>query len=353
MPDHQPIPVTLLTGFLGAGKTTLLNRILKSDYNATLAVIVNDFGAINIDARLVEHSSTHLIRLQNGCICCSIQGDFIDALHDLVATRPQPDYIVIEASGVSDPRQILLAMNRRGIRNHVQIDSIITMVDAEQFDDLGDKQRRLAEDQLKMAGVVILNKMDLVERLKMSLLHREIERLAPQAHILKATEADVPLDNILHIGTYNPQTAFDTSGHGVHIHKVTEEDLHDHSDHSLVFSTWTWSSDAPLALETITNILRSLSLRIFRVKGILYVQEYPDTPLILQMVGKRITLQRGTAWHTPAHTDITMIGEKGCFDTTLLEAAFESALSPATNTDDHQDNSQFTDGAIRWLRIPD
>ncbi len=352
MPDQPPIPVTLLTGFLGAGKTTLLNRIIQADHNATLAVMVNDFGAINIDAHLLQENDTHLVQLQNGCICCSLQGEFIDALHRVVTTRPRPDYIIVEASGVSDPRQILLAMNRRGIRNHVQIDSIITLVDVEHFESLGDKQKRLAEGQLKVASVVILNKMDLTDPAQVAPLQQQIQQLAPQAHLLRATRADVPLEEILHIGTYNPQTAFDTSGHGVHVYEVAEEDLHEHSDYSLVFSTWTWTSPDPLALQTVRNILDSLPLRIFRVKGVIYVQEQPDTPLVLQMVGKRVTLRQGTTWQTDPHTHITMIGEKGSFNMKLLEAAFESAHAPAP-TAEQPHLTQFVDGVLGWLRATD
>ena len=133
--SHRPscaIPVTILTGFLGAGKTTLLNRILNGDHGLKVAVLVNDFGSINIDAELVVGVESDVISLANGCVCCSIRDDLRQAVLDVLDRLEKPEYVVLEASGVADPAAIALTFLDEEIRERIRLDSIICVIDAEQ-----------------------------------------------------------------------------------------------------------------------------------------------------------------------------------------------------------------------------
>ena len=130
----QAGPITVLTGFLGAGKTTLLNRILNGNHGLRVAVLVNDFGSINIDADLVVgiENNGDVISLANGCVCCSIRDDLLDAVTQVLARPEQPEYVVLEASGVADPVGIAVTFTDAGLRDRIRLDSITCVVDAEQ-----------------------------------------------------------------------------------------------------------------------------------------------------------------------------------------------------------------------------
>jgi len=127
----ERLPVTLVAGYLGAGKTTLINRILAADTGQKIAVMVNDFGAINIDARLIQARDGGVLQLANGCICCSIQSDLKAQLRDLIRAADRPDHLVIETSGVSDPARVAAVLQHPGLKEKTRIDAVVTLVDLE------------------------------------------------------------------------------------------------------------------------------------------------------------------------------------------------------------------------------
>ena len=158
-----PIPVTILTGFLGAGKTTLLNRILNGNHGLKVAVLVNDFGSINIDAELVVGVESNVISLANGCICCTIRDDLIETVMETINRPERPEYILLEASGVAEPSGIAMTFNNPDFRDRIRLDSILCVVDAEQVF-AAPETMELKIFQMAYADMVILNKVDLVDR---------------------------------------------------------------------------------------------------------------------------------------------------------------------------------------------
>jgi G3E family GTPase len=342
------IPMTILTGYLGAGKTTLLNRILRANHGLNVAVLVSDFSSVNIESKFVVGIEEETIRLANGCVCCTVQNDLIEVLASLLKNDPVPEFIIVEASGVTEPKQIIIAFNRSSLRAHIQIDSVLAILDAEQFRDVTGKPERLIYDQIRIADNVIVNKVDLVDAAAIERAKEFVREVAPKAQILEADYCDVPIDAILGLGSYNPQTAFDTSGPGIHVHDA--EILHDqeHGDLSLVFGTWEWRSEEALTFSQLKRVLNNLPNAIFRAKGVLYLNSVPGQRVGLQIVGKRVTLTLAKDWanETP-YSQIVLIGEKEGIDGTYLKTNFDSMQRIAAPD---SEKLEFRDGVLDWTR---
>jgi len=326
-------PVTIITGFLGAGKTTLLNNILHGDHGIKVAVLVNDFGAINIDSQLVVgvENEGEMISLANGCICCTIRSDLLKATLNLLERREgPPEYIIVETSGVSDPLSVAQTFSVPELRSMVQIDAIITVVDAEQLGTLKKEMAYLAFEQLSVADIIVLNKTDLVSRDQLDALRKEW--LYPQARVIETSFAQVPLEFVLGVGRYDPARYVERPTRDVHVHEAGAEEDHDHdhgpSDHSMVFSSWSWASDKPLSLKAVRRVTKSLPPSIFRAKGILYLADEPEHKGILHMVGTRLRLVIGEPWGTETpHSQLVAIGSNGQVDGAALTEQFDSCLA--------------------------
>jgi G3E family GTPase len=155
------MPVTIITGFLGSGKTTLLNQILKNKQDLKVAVLVNEFGDINIDSQLLVSVDQDMVELSNGCICCTINDGLVDAVYRVLEREERIDYLVIETTGVADPLPIILAFLGTELRDLTNLDSILTLVDAEAFNQ-EHFQSEAALKQLTYGDIILLNKTDLV-----------------------------------------------------------------------------------------------------------------------------------------------------------------------------------------------
>ena len=327
----EPIPVTIISGFLGAGKTSLLNHILNADHGLRVAVLVNDFGEINIDTELISGvSGESTINLSNGCICCSIRNDLLEAAVQLIQRPVPPEYIVLETSGVSDPLAVSLTFLARELRSSVRVDSMLTVVDSEQIYQVDKKHRELALDQIAMADIVVLNKVDLVNDEKRAELADFVKNLVPRARILETAHGKVPLDLVLGVGTYDLRRFSGKSGLDVHVHPDGEvygsEDEHHHEhDHTLVFNTWSYTTDKPLSHRAVRHAVKTLPPAIYRAKGVVFLDETPDRKGIVQLVGQRSRLIIGEPWggEKPG-TQLVFIGKPGGIDDCELQSRFDA-----------------------------
>ena len=180
------IPVTVLTGFLGAGKTTLLNRILTESHGQRIAVIENEFGEIGVDQELVINAEEEIFEMNNGCICCTVRGDLIRILGNLMTRREKFDRIVLETTGLANPGPVAQTFFvDEGIRDAFVLDGIVTLVDACHF-----AQQLLASEetrtQVAFADVIVLNKVDLVSAADLDRLERQVRGINALAKIVRA-----------------------------------------------------------------------------------------------------------------------------------------------------------------------
>lgn len=327
-PDQAAVPVTVIGGFLGAGKTTLLNYILSETHGVRAGVLVNDFGAINIDAKLVVGVEGETVNLANGCVCCSIRDDLIAACLGLLQQSPPPDILIIETSGVADPVQVANTFLMPELQSLLMLNSILAVVDAEQFPRLQREEAHLARIQVEAADMVILNKVDLISTEDLNAVKTDIRKLSPGSRVIEALYGQVPMELLLdsvHQGAEHTHTHVPThtnaspgnSGRG----------------HGHPFSTWSWTRDRPLSLPKLRAVFEALPATVFRAKGIVYIEELPNYRIILQMVGRRSNLIDAGLWGAePPRSEVVLIGARGGFDSEKLEDLFESCIGTRDET---------------------
>jgi G3E family GTPase len=201
--DSNPIPVTVLTGFLGAGKTTLLNRILTEKHGRKLAVIENEFGEVGVDNQLVIQSDEELFEMNNGCICCSVRGDLIRILGRLLKRKDRLDGILIETTGLANPAPVAQTFfTDDEMRRNFRLDGIVTVVDAKHVATHLDSNDESVK-QLAFADVILLNKTDLATPAELDSLQARIRGINAVASVFRTRDCDVPLDRVLDIGGFN------------------------------------------------------------------------------------------------------------------------------------------------------
>jgi len=326
--DPTIIPITVLTGFLGAGKTSLLNRILHGDHGLRIAVMVNDFGSINIDADLVVgvEACGDLISLANGCICCSMRDDMLTAVEQITERPEQLDYIIVEASGVADPSRIAFTFINASLRGCVRLDSILCLVDASQIF-AAPEQMELKTRQIAYSDMLILTKTDLVSREEVGRIRAWLDDRFGRYRLVEASHGEVPMEILLSSGRFDPsQLEGDLAPADKCASGNCSHESHQH--HSSTFSTWSFETDRPLSLEALRSAASKLPANIYRAKGVVYSSDAPDRRAVLQVVGKRVDISLQDEWgqRLPL-TQIVAIGSPDGIDASVLQDRFERCFS--------------------------
>ena len=357
--EVKETPVLLLTGYLGSGKTTLVNKILANKKGIKFAVIVNDIGEVNIDADLIEaggvvdQKDDSLVALQNGCICCTLKMDLVQQLNEIVSQK-NFDYIVIEASGICEPAPIAqticaypqmypdLAKNGKAV-----LDAIVTVVDArrmcDEFSAGNDLLKKdLQEDdienlliqQIEFCNIILLNKVDDVNKEELGLVKEIIRSLQPKAEIIECNYGDVDLDKIINTGDFNfdkvatsaswiaeieghedeeEEHEHDEHDHH-HDHDDHDDDHHEHHHHhhhhhgleneesgeALEYNiqTFVYYARRPFDINFFDDfVARQWPKQVIRCKGLCYFANEKDICYVFEQAGKQVSLRNAGQWY--------------------------------------------------------
>jgi G3E family GTPase len=317
----QPVPVTVVGGFLGAGKTSLLNHILSNVEGKRVAALINDFGEINIDAKLIVSVEGETISLANGCVCCIMRDDLVTEILKLFEREPIPEHIVVETSGVSKPLGVVETFLNPSIQYLVEVQSLITVIDADLVIDDEAEYRPLAIDQIRYADVAVINKTDLVETDRLESVKSEVMAIAPRSRIWETTFGEVPLDLFFSDRLSTALEAFQTGSDGDHHHEH-------HPDQD--FAAWSYRSDEAWSFGALQRAIQDLPDGIYRSKGIVGLDIGSDDYGILQVTGKRgwLRLMKSEdGGKADVSTELVFIGKPGSTSSDAIRDHFEQALA--------------------------
>jgi G3E family GTPase len=315
-------------GFLGSGKTSLVNDVLAKAVNKRVAVLVNDFGAINIDAKLIVSIEGEKISLANGCICCTIRDDLLVEVERLLAGGHPPEHIVIETSGVSRPRAVAETFLNPSVQHIVDV-RIISVLDADLVQDEQAEFRDLAIEHVELADLIVINKTDLVTPLQLRVLRRKVEACAARSRIWETCFGKIPVELIFD-DLALPATLFAPAQHAVTAAPIG----HGHEEK---FATWILRSQARWSFRALQRAVENLPRGIYRAKGIVRLDLETGDFGILHITGKRGWLKLAQApspTDEPATTELVFIGKPGTTSEETIRAVFEQALADTSASEE-------------------
>ena len=307
----MPVPILLVTGFLGAGKTTVVNQLLAQAEGRRIAAVVNDFGAINIDAELIEGASDGVVSLGNGCICCSLEGDLLRTLATLLRRDPRPELIVIETSGVADPSDIVRNLMDPVISREAPLETVLCVVDATARPEAMTEDA-LLRSQLRAADIVALSKVDLADAAACAQMRAAIRALRPAVVVVDAINGAVPSALLFAPDLDRVPASRETKPRG----PIADR-----------FETLSWTSERPLSLPRLQQAIGRLAPKLARAKGLFETVEQPGRLMVFQLAGGRATLAPGGAPSSGVpQSRIVFIAELGVLSRAELDQIMDTCV---------------------------
>jgi G3E family GTPase len=308
-PAGGPVPVTVLTGFLGAGKTTLVNRILSEEHGLRIAVLVNDFGEVDVDGELIVGVAAQKVSLANGCVCCEVRDDLLAAIDTVLVSDAGIDAIVLEASGVAEPMMIARTFVDGAYQRRLRLDGIIALVDAEHLPaQVSDPVTSdLVYAQIGCSDLVLLNKIDLSNRERVGDVRDFVTARLKSVRMIETVHADVPLSVL--VGARSQ----DQPG-------VDDPDHHHHP----AFVSWVYRRERPFAEQSLEACIAELPGSVYRIKGFVHTTGHPQHRVLVQAVGMRSDITPFDEWGAddPSSTLVIIAGR--AVDRAAVDAALNA-----------------------------
>lgn len=308
MTEAPRIPVVVLGGFLGAGKTTMLNHLVTQTGGQRIAALVNDFGALNVDADLVVGVEGTTVSLANGCVCCTINDSIAKSCAELLQLDPQPELVFLELSGVAEPGPVVSTFTETELWSHFELAAVVTLVDPLTCDSSRSELGDLVDRQILAADVLAITRTDIATGGQIAMVEARLREVAPNARIVHAPLGQLPLAAVTD---------------AQHIGRSAAPDIHAHF--SLVSRVW--EEPAALSLPRLKIALATLPPGIFRAKGFVHLEELPQSRFLVQAVGNRhdISLLGGWKDEEPG-TRLVLIGTEAAMASDEIDARFRACV---------------------------